>query len=134
MWSLHPTCLAIVVAPVRALHAAAPVTPPHVDGLMAFGATAMLLMLLCRGHHYLSPRWAIGTSIFAMMSAAYGFLLGAWPLGIGLIVFSIHSLVSFLQRGRRNRAVRPARGYWARQRVHSERSEESRLSRMFGRN
>jgi len=34
----------------------------------------MLLMLFAR-HHYLNRRLAIGTSVFAMMSAVYGFLL-----------------------------------------------------------
>ena len=122
------SAMAIVPNQPRSPHFAAPATPApagQLDLVMVFGAVAVLLMLFCRAHerHY---RWlALGTIIGAMMAAVYGFIVGAWPLGIALGVHSIaHFHSSFTLR---------LRGSPRRRTVSSEWNEESRIERLFGR-
>jgi hypothetical protein len=88
-----------------------------------------LLMLLCRSQEHHNRWLAVGTAIGAMMAAVYGFIAGAWPLGISLGVYSIayfHSLFT-LRVGVFPRY--PA----CRRTVSSEWNEESRIERLFGR-
>ncbi|MDB5290402.1 MAG: hypothetical protein JWL69_1643 [Phycisphaerales bacterium] len=127
------SAMAIVPKQLRQPHFAAPSAPAtagQLDLVMVLGAVVVVLMLFCRAHERLNRWLAVGTILGAMMAAVYGFMVGAWPLGLALGVYSIaHFHSSFTPRVR-GFQPRPTR----RQTVSSQWNEESRIERMFGRN
>ena len=52
------------------------------DGLMAFGALAVTLMLVCYALEDRHPAYVLGFAGACLASSAYGFLQGAWPFGV----------------------------------------------------
>jgi hypothetical protein len=101
--------------------------------LMAFGAGVSALLLLCRTYQHEGRAFAVGTVLFSSMASLYGFLQGAWPLGIALGAYSVVSLRALIlsRRGismpRLSIPPGPARNTIALQPW-----EQSRMSRMFG--
>jgi hypothetical protein len=129
-----PSASRPVVTPV----APAPRRPaPRLDGLMVFGAGAVLLMLVCRGHEGRFPSAAAGTAAAALAASAYGFAQGAWPLGIALAAFAAVAI----RRWGASRGIgrRCRRVIWLGGDGHlpvppvPDWHEESRLARLFGR-
>ena len=99
MWPMLPTCLAIVVAPGHVVHSTVPATPPHCrgpDGVRRGGGVPDAPLPRAPTSESCAGRSAHPSS--RMMSAVYGFMMGAWPLGIGLIVYSVHVLVPLIRR------------------------------------
>jgi hypothetical protein len=110
---------------------------------MAFGAGAVLLMLVCWGHERRIPSAAAGTAAGALAASVYGFAQGAWPLGIALAAFAVVSARRWwASRGPRVRRRRwpPRTKVWpvdgldlpVRSTVEPW-QEESRVTRLFGR-
>ena len=110
---------------------AKPTTAPHFESLMAFGAASIALMMLCRAYQHESPSLVGGTLIFSLMASVYGFLQGAWPLGIALgayAMFLLRSCVALRRRlPRKETITRPCL-------AAPQRWDESRMSRLFGSN
>jgi hypothetical protein len=120
--------MAIVPHQLRNSHLTAPAVPApagELDFVMVFGAIAVVLTLFCRSHEHVFRWLAVGTVVGAMMAAVYGFIVGAWPLGLALGAYSIARFHSTY--------VLRARGSMRRRTVSPEWSEESRIERMFGR-
>jgi hypothetical protein len=120
--------MAIVPNQLRNPHLTAPAVPVpagELDLVMVFGAIAVVLTLFCRSHEHVFRWLAVGTVVGAMIAAVYGFIVGAWPLGLAVGAYSIarfHSTYALRARGVRRRGG-----------VSSEWSEQSRIERMFGR-
>ena len=102
---------------------------PEFQTLMAFGAGSMALLLLCRMYQHEARAFAIGTVIFASMASLYGFLQGAWPLGIALGAYAIVSLRALVVSPAR---VSLQRRWRVQNAVTLQPWEQSRMSRMFG--
>ncbi len=52
------------------------------DGLTAFGALAVALMLVFYALEDRSPWYVLGFAASCALGSAYGFLQGAWPFGL----------------------------------------------------
>lgn len=52
------------------------------DGLTAFGALAVTLMLVCYALEERAPVFVLAFAGACLASSAYGFLQGAWPFGV----------------------------------------------------
>jgi hypothetical protein len=123
---------------IELVAAAMPVAhqPVQFETLMAFGAGAVTLMLFAYAHERISPNCALLCALGCLMAAAYGFIQGAWPLGIAQVVWAGSALRRWRTTIRRSRRQRQRHRRAA---VRSdedakalETALESRLSRMFG--
>jgi hypothetical protein len=63
-----------------------------VDGLTAFGFTAVTLMLVCYALEARSPRFILAFAGACALGSAYGFLQGAWPFGVVEAVWALIAL------------------------------------------
>jgi len=88
MLILATVTVAAMPGPVyRGVHAA-----PQLDALMLFGFVAAVFTLACYCSRTYSRSFDFGIGIGAAALAAYGFLQGAWPLGM---IMGVVSFVSF---------------------------------------
>jgi len=78
--SFHPSVNALYQNPVP--------SPGHLNMPMIFGAVTVGLMLLCQFQRNREPLLIIGCVIFGFMAGAYGFMVGAWPLGVAQIIYT----------------------------------------------
>ena len=53
----------------------------HLDVLTAFGLAAVIVTLICYAMEERAHWWTLGFSFCCFLSAVYGFLQGAWPIG-----------------------------------------------------
>jgi hypothetical protein len=122
--------LATISSIAATSHPAAPFTPPALDVLMLVGFLGSILTLLFWMHQRQSRSRVAALAVCLAGMAIYGFLQGAWPLGIIECVWS----VSAFQRWRHKTVVHKpnTRGLWvlaeSRPRLWDN---ESRISRMF---
>ena len=58
------------------------------DGLTAFGALAVALMLVCYALEDRHPAYVLAFAGACLASSAYGFLQGAWPFGVVELVWA----------------------------------------------
>jgi hypothetical protein len=103
---------------------------PALDGVMVFGFIVAFLTLVCLLYrHDFKTRFPLLPILFSG-SAAYGFLVGAWPLGFVLCAVAIGE---FRQWWKRPVSIDQPRNV-AKMRIEKPVNVcESRMSRMFGR-
>jgi hypothetical protein len=58
------------------------------DGLTAFGALAVALMLLFYALENRHPAYVLAFAGACLASSAYGFLQGAWPFGLVELIWA----------------------------------------------
>ena len=58
------------------------------DGLAAFGALAVTLMLLFYALEHRHPASVLAFAGACVASSAYGFLQGAWPFGVAELIWA----------------------------------------------
>jgi len=58
------------------------------DGLTAFGALAVALMLLCYALEERAPAFVLAFAAACAASSVYGFLQGAWPFGVVELIWA----------------------------------------------
>jgi hypothetical protein len=123
--------LATVNSIAATRHMAPLLTAPSIDALAVTGFLGSILTLLFWMHQRQSRSCVAGLSICLAVMAIYGFMQGAWPLGILESVWS----VSAFQQWRRKKVLRGQTGkfFWlTRESRRSTWHTESRISRMFG--
>jgi hypothetical protein len=127
MWPLEAPARIVAIAATGAVHQAA----PQLDSLMLFGfLTAFLTLVFCLNRHQSKATMA-ALAVCLAATAAYGFLQGAWLLGVIQIVWSAMAL---------RQLFKPASDRAASQRPRQQLNDvmpsslenESRISRMFG--
>jgi hypothetical protein len=123
--ALHP------IATAAALHHL-PTTPPQLDVLMLSGFLLSILTLVIWLHPVKSRlhSFVFATAIAGL--ALFGFMQGAWPLGIVAIVWSAATLQRWHQGKDIVVAVNEARHRWLFSQLH--RDNGSRNSRTYERN
>ena len=62
------------------------------SALSLFGFVSVSFTLLCYVREERAPGWTFGFATGCLMSAAYGFLQGAWPFGIVEVIWTIVAL------------------------------------------
>jgi uncharacterized protein YhaN len=116
--------------------AAAPAQPVQFETLMAYGAASVTLALFAYAHEKISPNCALLCAAGCLMAAVYGFVQGAWPLGIAQLVWAVAAVRRWRAAiQRRSRQVQRRRAAVRRSKAEQKTLEttlESRLSRMFG--
>jgi hypothetical protein len=109
-----------------AVHAARP--GPDFEWRLALGCGAVAMLILSRLHEPRFPQFYYVSLISACVCCWYGFASGAWPLGLGLIAYTIHILT---MRPRKHiRRVYDNLEFPVRPRLQWH--EPSRLARLFG--
>ena len=110
--------------------ATAKMVEPQMDDLMVFGFMSAFVALVSWLHREESREFAAMFSISLAGLAVYGFMSGAWPLGIVVAVWAARtSWVCFVERKfsrklpLRRPPVRVAGNYW---------HNQSRIERIFG--
>ena len=107
----------IATAPV--MHGFAAVPPPQLDVVMLFGFLISILTLLIWMHPVPSRLNTLAFAVSLAGLAVYGFLQGAWPLGIVAMIWSGAALMRWHQwkdiviaRNKKRRAIMfpPRRG------------------------
>jgi hypothetical protein len=104
-----------------------PLQQPQLDCLMLFGFLAMFATLTCAVTPHESRNKLLVFAFCLACCAAYGFLQGAWPLGMVESVWCAASLHQWVMKGRVPRLNR--------RRNHDLAStvvDESRMNRLFG--
>lgn len=111
---------------------AAPAAAGQLEWLMALGAASVAVMLFAYVHERITGHGTtLVTAFAAAAAAAYGFALGAWPLGIVQVIWAGASLRRWQLRWRAARARRPAS---RRRRAAGATTPEAaeRLTQLFG--
>jgi hypothetical protein len=67
-------------------------TAPPMEKLMVFGFLVSVVALLFYGYQAQGPACVLGLGICLAAMAVYGFLQGAWPAGILLIVLAAETI------------------------------------------
>ena len=117
-----------VITTTASLVARHSMTPPQFQGVMFFGFVSAVMTLLFFIHQRQSRRVVLALSISLAAMAVYGFMQGAWPLGIVEVVWSCATF-------ERWRAAKNAGRRCARPEIGAPQwSVQDRLSRMFGTN
>jgi hypothetical protein len=62
------------------------------DALTAFGLFAVTAMLVCYALEERSPWFVLGFAAACALGSAYGFLQGAWPLGLVEAIWAMVAL------------------------------------------
>jgi hypothetical protein len=115
---------------VAASHPVVPFTAPPMDVLMVSGFFGSILTLLFWMHQGQSRKCVAALAICLAGMAVFGFIQGAWPLGIMECVWSIAAFRRSLQKNVVHKPI--ARFLWLNTETqpplwHSE----SRISRLF---
>jgi hypothetical protein len=103
---------------------------PPMEKLMVCGFLLMVLTLLFYGYQKVGPVCVLGLGICLGGMAAYGFALGAWPVGILLTVLAAHTLVNWWREKRF--------GGWVKRKFRRPRApmpvwhNTSRITRLYG--
>lgn len=127
LWSLDAPGRIVAVAEMGTVQHA----EPHLDTLMLFGFLAAFLTLVFYLNRHQSKATMTALAVSLAGTALYGFLQGAWPLGLLQATWSAIAIRrSFMPRSNRT----------ASRQLVSEETEtmpsplesESRISRMFG--
>jgi hypothetical protein len=64
----------------------------QLDRLTAFGVLAVTAMLVCYAGERRSPWFVLGFAASCALTSLYGFLQGAWPIGLVEAVWSCVAL------------------------------------------
>jgi hypothetical protein len=113
--------------PPFTVHGATTAAPPA-DVLAICGFLIAVLTLVCWLHQGQSRRALAAFGICLAALAIYGFLQGAWPLGIIQTVFCLTTLRKAFAKPRIYKRGRPT----AVGNPHCDLTGETRMSRMFG--
>jgi hypothetical protein len=117
----------IATAPV--MHRFAAVPPPQLDVVMLFGFFISILTLLIWMHPAPSRLNTLAFAVSLAGLAIYGFLQGAWPLGIVAMIWSAAALMRWrrwkgipMARNKNRRAIKfpPRRGQPQRESIHDQ--------------
>jgi hypothetical protein len=57
------------------------------SNLSIFGLVAVIISLICYALEVKSHWWVLGFAISCIFCAIYGFMQGAWPIGVAEIVW-----------------------------------------------
>lgn len=77
--------------------------------LTAFGALAVTFMLVMYALERRHPRYILGLAWGCLASAAYGFLVGAWPFVVLEVVWAAVALRRYRQEVAVRRTEQPSR-------------------------
>jgi hypothetical protein len=127
MWSLEAPGRVVAVAATGAVHQA----EPQLDSLMLFGFLSAFLALVFYLNRHQSKATMAALAVCLAATAAYGFLQGAWPLGVMQTVWSAMALRQLFKPGSDRMASQRPRQQLAESMPYSL-ENESRISRMFG--
>jgi hypothetical protein len=106
-------------------------SPPQFETLMFVGAVAVVVMIFAWTHERASPAMALVRAGACIVAAAYGFLQGAWPLGIAALAWAVAAFWKWWTARQRHRTS-AGRRHAAIDEREREMLLESRLSRLFG--
>ncbi|MBU1041858.1 MAG: hypothetical protein KKF77_12235 [Proteobacteria bacterium] len=67
------------------------------DTLTLFGLVAVSLMLLCHSLEDRSPWFVLAFAGSCGLGSVYGFVQGAWPLGLGVLVWAMVAVSRWLR-------------------------------------
>ena len=127
LWSLDAPGRIVAVAATGTVHHA----EPQLDSLMLFGFLSAFLTLVFYLNRHQSKAIMAALAVCLATAAAYGFLQGAWPLGVIETVWSAMTLRRlFMPRSERTASQQPRQGVT--EAMPSPFENESRISRMFG--
>jgi hypothetical protein len=104
---------------------------PQMDGLMLFGFLAAIATLACYASRHQSWSVVVVLAMCLAADAVYGFLQGAWPLGLIQGVGSVMTLQRWYSKkniGKHNNRS----SLIAADSSHHPWESESRVSRLFG--
>jgi len=113
------------------INAIAEAAPPQLDRLMLFGFLTAVVTLFCYWEQNRRRSFLLPLAIATVGMAAYGFMQGAWPLGLVAIVWAAGTF-------RRWRAAKTPAAQAMKPTRHLTNASlaltktESRLSRLFG--
>ena len=62
------------------------------SGLTLFGLFAVTAMLVCYAFEERNPKFVLGFAAACVLASVYGFLQGAWPLGIVEAIWALVAL------------------------------------------
>jgi hypothetical protein len=106
------------------------------DYLMAFGAAAVALLLVCQFTPRKSPWLIFGRAFAALLAGIYAMCLGDWPLGVLMLVYHFATMLQLRHRHFRRVYTHDAanlNGSYGEN--HASRSNDpSRVARLFGSN
>ena len=107
-----------------------------VDYLMAFGAAAVALLLVCHFVPRKSPWLIFGRAFTALLAGIYAICLGDWPLGVLMLVYHFANMLQLRHRHFRHANMdRVTSMYGDCESTNpSAWNESSRLARLFGHN
>ena len=77
--------------------------------LTAFGLFAVIAMLVCYSLEHRNPWFILGFSCSCVLAAVYGFLQGAWPIGLVESIWSLVSLRKWWRTKNMRRALQAAK-------------------------
>jgi hypothetical protein len=127
LWSLDAPGRIVAVAAMGTVHHA----EPQLDSLMLFGFLSAFLTLVFYLNRHQSKAIMAALAVCLAGTALYGFLQGAWPLGLLQATWSAIALRrSFTPRS--NRTVSRQTLCEVTEAMSSPLESESRISRMFG--
>ncbi len=113
-------------------HASHSVAAPQMDAVMVFGFLSMFLGMVFFIHHRQSRGAVLGLAACLLATSAYGFLQGAWPVGMMQLVWAIAMLRSWRRTPAPNRTHSPRAGglFW----LPGPLAGETRMAEVFGMN
>jgi hypothetical protein len=103
-----------------------------VDYLMAFGAAAVALLLVCHFVRRKSPWLIFGRAIAALLAGIYAMCLGDWPLGVLMLVYHFAIMLQLRHRNFHQRNTPACVGRECDAHDASPWREPSRQARLFG--
>jgi len=100
------------------------------DVLMVFGFLSMFMALVFFIHHRQSRGAMMGLVVCLLATSAYGFLQGAWPVGIMQLVWAIAMLRGWYRRPapRQIHSQRSGGLFW----IPGPLAGETRMTEVFG--
>jgi hypothetical protein len=127
LWSLDAPGRIVAVAAAATVHHA----DPHLDSLMLFGFLSAFLTMLFYLYQNQSKSTKAALAVCLAATAVYGFLQGAWPLGIIQTAWSAKTLLQLFKPGK-NRTANCQPHRETTEAIAPPCEEGSRISRMFG--
>jgi fluoride ion exporter CrcB/FEX len=110
-----------LIASTAMIARSARIDAPQMDVLMVFGFLSAFATIVCFLYQRHARSFVLALAICLAAMSAYGFMAGAWPLGIVEMVWSVWALARWRTANRFGRYA--SYQYW---------DMESRMSRMFG--
>jgi hypothetical protein len=110
-----------------AYHPAHSTPAPNMDVLMVFGFFSMFLALVFLLHQHRSRSAMLGLSACLFATSIYGFLQGAWPLGVTQLAWAGLTLYRWQQKQPQQEVRRTGAFLW----LPLPLDTESRMSAVF---